>query len=325
MEFQPDLSYKYIANRASSILHSFLKRIDKSGYFILPSNICHDVYFIFLNAKFKIKFIDIESENLEIDLEKVLNFIKENNVIGLLYNHSYGNEYTPNAFFKYIKKAFSNIEIIDDRCLCNPLHENKLNTHADLVLYSTGYAKQVDLSFGGFAYSRKNIPMKDYYDWGKGKYKIQKELVCHNNFNYLKLRVLCEENLMKVEYFPLGENLYNNLIIKENEKLTKHKNEIRDFYHKNINTELQLPIKFQNWRFNILVKNQNFVLNKIFQKQLFASKHYSSLGTKLKSKEDFSNSNHIEDHIINLFFDKYYSLYQAEESVKIINQYGYPI
>ena len=65
--------------------------------------------------------------------------------------HTYGIEDDFNEQFAALRAINPTIAIIDDRCLCMPELEEP-NSIADLVLYSTGEKKQVELGAGGIGY-----------------------------------------------------------------------------------------------------------------------------------------------------------------------------
>ena len=199
------------APNASIILYNVLNTLDSNKIFLLPLNICTEVFDIFLNLKLSVEFIDISNETLCMD---------EN----LLYD---------------IDK---NIFIIDDRCLSNPEFEYDINqSKADIVLYSTGYSKYIDIDFGGFGYVKE-------------EYKF--------NFN-------------KVSQMKFSE--YRDKVERKRAEVILHKNILNDIYQKGLPKDIRLEDKFNNWRFNILIDRKKEVLQDIFNNNLFASSHYKPL------------------------------------------------
>lgn len=73
---------------------------------------------------------------------------------GLVFVHAYGRLFDNTFFYKEIKQANPRFCIIDDRCLCIPDLSGKNPDNTDIVLYSTGYAKYVELSFGGYGVTK---------------------------------------------------------------------------------------------------------------------------------------------------------------------------
>lgn len=60
-------------------------------------------------------------------------------------------------FYTELKAINPELCIIDDRCLCKPELEDVVPEKVDLVLFSTGYAKYVELSYGGFGITSNPI------------------------------------------------------------------------------------------------------------------------------------------------------------------------
>ncbi len=63
----------------------------------------------------------------------------------------------PAGSLKEIKENHPDLLLIDDRCLCVPDLEPDLSSPAEVILYSTGYGKIVDLGFGGYACLSGNL------------------------------------------------------------------------------------------------------------------------------------------------------------------------
>lgn len=153
-----------LASRALAILYSFLEyNCNKTAPFILPVNICHTVHWCFIKAGIPVIFCDLEPTHLCIDLEKAENILRHTPCQGLLFNHTYGTDYYPEEKLHKIRASKGKLFIIDDRCLCVP-NFNHLSFHAaiaDLTIFSTGYAKHVDLGYGGIGF------VSDRVSWEK--------------------------------------------------------------------------------------------------------------------------------------------------------------
>ena len=76
--------------------------------------------------------------------------------------------------------------------------------------------------------------------------------------------------------------------------------------------EIQFPIEYQNWRFNIRVNNKEEILKNIFDAGLFASGHYKPLADHCPVAKD------LYEHVINLFNDFYYTEEQARRTCEVI-------
>ncbi len=148
------------APRASAILYNLLKSQDNTKPWLLPANICPIVPITFFKAGVPIEFVDISAETLHMDLEQAEGRLERGGYGGVLYAHTYGELSTPDDFFRHVKSRFPDLLLVDDRCLCIPDLEPKPEMAADVALYSTGYAKIVELNFGGYAFLKDSTPYK---------------------------------------------------------------------------------------------------------------------------------------------------------------------
>lgn len=114
---------------------------------------------------------------------------------------------------------------------------------------------------------------------------------------------------------------YKNKTKKQLIKVSKHKNIINNIYRKNIPDKICLNNDFNQWRFNIKLKNRNFVLNKIFEKELFASKHYKSISNIFGEKK-CNKTEALSEKILNIFNDLNIDRDYAYRISKLVNQYG---
>ncbi len=146
------------APRASAILYNLLKSQDNSNPWLLPANICPIVPLTFFKAGVPFEFVDISAETVHMDLEQAEGRLKRGEYGGVLYAHTYGEPSTPVEFFQSIKSSYPEILLVDDRCLCIPDLDPPTDPFVDAILYSTGYAKIVELNFGGYAFLKNCTP-----------------------------------------------------------------------------------------------------------------------------------------------------------------------
>src|SRR5262249_6129328 len=73
-------------------------------------------------------------------------------------------------------------------------------------------------------------------------------------------------------------------------------------YARLLPAEIQLPNRFQTWRFNIRVKHKQPILDAIFASGLFASSHYASLA-RIMDEVTAPQADALAACIINLFND----------------------
>ena len=314
------MSEKIFRNRATAIIHDFIKNNKIEGNFILPANICPSVPLVFYKNKIKIKFLDIDKKTLNLCKDKVFSEIK--NSSGILWNYTYGKDTNQKNFFKDLKKKKENYLIIDDRCLCIPKTETKKNFFSDLEIYSTGYSKYCDLGYGGFGISKKKLKLFKTKYLKKTelnlKKKIDRLIFQKKNYTYKENDWLKNQKINDV-------NFYIKSIAKLKIKVNKHKKKINLIYNRNLPQEVILDKTSNVWRFNILINKKETLLKEIFLNGLFASSHFYS-SSKLFKKEKKTNTDILSKNIINLFNDLRFSELNAYKICEIItkhhNKYG---
>lgn len=262
-------------------MFNFLKSNHLTGTIVLPANICPDVVDTLRYAGNPLHFVDIDAHTLCVDWQQVQSVAKD--ATAVLAVHTYGIEDDFNEEFAALRAMNPNIVIIDDRCLCMP-ELDEPNSTANLVLYSTGEKKQVELGMGGIGYVA-------------------------DGWNYEVINVP-ENDVLTNEKWMLDEKA---LLVKM-DAVIKHKEKLNAIYRKNLPASIQLPAPFQHWRFSIIVPNKEGVLRALFDARLFASGHYKP------QAEGCNVANNLYNHVINLFNDFYYTEEQTTRTCNIINQ-----
>lgn len=268
------------ANRANKILYNFIKSNNLVGKVLLPANICESVVYTLQYAELELEFVDIQADNLCIDQEAVLFLAKEASM--LLFVHTYGVENAFYGFFQKVKKVNSEIVIVDDKCLCMPDPHGE-ESPVDLVLYSTGAKKMVNLGGGSIGYVA-------------------------DQWKYDEIEVEPNEYLTNEMWMLDSKQLYMKM-----DAMIAHKEKLNAVYRKILPSAIQLPDAYQHWRFNILTDKKNEILKALFAEGLFASSHYRSLSL------DCPIANNLYSYVINLFNDQYYTEEQAIRTCEIIN------
>ena len=138
------------AYRACKLLYEFIVSNDIVGKVLLPANVCTDVVETIIEAGAMPEFVDIDKSTLCMDEQEALKSVAYSKA--LLFVHTYGVESSFEDFFHRAKEVNPEIAIIDDKCLCWPNLYIDFSTDADLVLYSTGAKKQLDLGGGGYGF-----------------------------------------------------------------------------------------------------------------------------------------------------------------------------
>ena len=269
------------AYRANKILYNFVKVNHITGKVILPANICVDVVNTLRYAGLELGFVDIQADNLCVNQFAVLQMAAS--AAMLLFVHTYGVEDEFHELFVQVKNANPNIVIVDDKCLCMPDLRVE-DTPADLVLYSTGTKKMVDLGGGAIGY------IADQWEYDEVEVTLNDYL--HN-----------EQWLLDIK------QLYIKM-----DAVIPHKEKLNAIYRDMLPASIQLPAQYQHWRFNILTDKNEEILKALFAEGLFASNHYQSHSSNCLI------SNNLHDYVINLFNDQYYTIEQAIKTCEIINK-----
>ena len=305
------------APRASAILYHLLSSQTSPLPWLMPANICPIVPITFFKARVPFEFVDISAETLHMDLEQAEALIKTRKYGGVLYAHTFGEASTPVEFFSSAKSIDHELLIVDDRCLCIPDLEPDINSPADVSLYSTGYAKIVELNFGGYAFMNENTQYQPIHLTFNSQAhdeleKSYKEVVSqHARFIYHDTHWLETDTNLPTWYD------YRNQIESYLTSSLTQRSILNDIYASSLPAEIQLPQAYQTWRFNIRVKNKKRIMDALFRAKLFASSHYASL-MGIMAEGHAQQAEKLADEVINLFNDHHFSVEQAEQVCAII-------
>lgn len=270
------------ANRANKILYNFVKSNHVEGKVLLPANICESVVYTLRYAGVICEFVDVQANNLCIDQSAVLQLAPSATM--LLFVHTYGVEDEYHEFFAQVKEVNPNIIIVDDKCLCLP--DLKVEeSSADLVLYSTGAKKMVDLGGGAIGYVA-------------------------DKWEYSEIEVNPNEYLTNEMWLLDTKQLYVKM-----DAMIAHKEKLNAVYRKMLPSAIQLPDAYQHWRFNILTDKKDEILRALFAEGLFASSHYAP-HTYIHT---YIRAENLHKYVVNLFNDQYYTVEQALKTCEIIN------
>ena len=266
--------------RANKILFNFLWSNHFQGKVILPANICYDVVETLQYAGYELLFVDIDAQTLCLNWKQAIALAKDACVI--LFVHTYGLEDDYSDLFAAARKVNPKIAIIDDRCLCFPCLD-LVQSDADLIIYSTGEKKQVDLGVGGIGYVADRWKYEDIV--------VPENMVLKNEI-WMPNKAEIEKKMYEV---------------------IRHKEKLNAIYQSNLSKHvLLLPDSYQHWRFNIVVHNKKEILKTIFDAGLYASGHYAVQGG------DCPIASNLYVKVINLFNDFYYTEEQAQKTCDVI-------
>ncbi|HKY38359.1 MAG TPA: hypothetical protein VJN18_20590 [Polyangiaceae bacterium] len=304
------------AARASAILYSLLSSRGDVRPWLLPANICPVVPLVFRKAGVPFDFADISPSSLHMDLDLADERLQPGLFGGLLYAHSYGEPSTPEAFFQRLKARDPRLFIIDDRCLCSP-DLDPLDTYADVALYSTGYAKQVDLGGGGYAFVKSSVRyVAASLAFEPARYE---ELEVSYKLAIRERRPLVYHDSAWLQTVgPLSAwSAYQARVATARELASGLRERIVSIYTQALPAEIQLPAAYQCWRFNLRVPNRAELLEAIFAAGQFASAHYASLAG-IMAPGDCPNAEGLASQVVNLFCDRYFTPERAERVSAVI-------
>ena len=267
------------ANRANKLLYNFIKVNNIAGKVLLPANVCPDVVKTLEFAGLQIQFLDLQAETLCMNQEVALREAKDANM--LIFVHTYGIEYEFTAFFQQLREVNPDLIIVDDKCLCLPDLDVK-DSAADLVLYSTGEKKMVNLGGGAIGFLA-------------------------DKWQYDEVAVEGCDCLSNELWLLDPKQLYLKM-----DAIIAHKEKLNAVY-RTLPEHIQLPDAFQHWRFNILVQNKEEILAALQAEGLAAESVYASLS------EDCLVASNLHAYVINLYNDKSFTLEQAEKVCEVIS------
>jgi len=310
-----------LAPRASTLLYELLQAQEARGPYVLPANICPIVPITFFKAGVPFEFVDIASDSLEMDLDQVWDTLRrmDGGCAGVLYGHTYGDPDTPGEFFSAVKEAWPRLLVIDDRCLCIPDLTAQDEQVADVTLYSTGYAKIVDIGFGGYAFARDDVAHHrvslpfDRADLLALEADYKASIAGSRPFRYRD-----SDWLETASQLPAWED-YAQQVSDAIPASLAHRRQINAVYNSMIPVELRLPERFQLWRYNVRHSGVDGILHDILSAGLFASRHYASLVGVFGSGIGV-NSAALAGSILNLFNDFHYTVDMAERTARIVSE-----
>lgn len=303
------------APRACAILFNLLVNRGSAKPWLLPANICPIVPITYLKAGVPFEFVDISSATLHMDLDQVEARIRRRETGGILYAHTYGDESTPEDFFTSAKSIDPEILLVDDRCLCMPSFNEM--TSADVVLFSTGYAKIVELNFGGYAlldddveYQSEQLEFEPaHLEDLENAYKSA--VRNRSRFDYRDTDWLQSDDEL-MDWDSHRKQIEKGLV-----SSMRHRMEINEIYSSRLPGDIRLPEQYQTWRFNLRVRNKEEILTKIFGAGLFASSHYASLaGILADGHAPLAEA--LADGVLNLFNDHHFTPGMADRACDLI-------
>jgi len=273
--------------RAAGILYNLLRARDDRRTLLLPGNVCSIVPETLRAANQPFALVDIAEPHLHMDAEQCLARAREEDVGGVLYVRTYGNDADPGPFFTAIRGIRDDLLLIDDKCLCRPdVDGASVSPLADVTLFSTGRVKYVDLGHGGFAHLREGVAYRRFEGPG----------------------------WLELSGPDMTWTRYRAHLLEEAVAADAQKEALNAVYAGALPAEVQLPAELQRWRFNIRVQEPDRLIETIFASGLFASRHYAA-GPGCPVAE------RLHAEVVNLFNDRYFDAGRARQITRLVNRH----
>lgn len=307
------------ANRASTVLYGFLKSRSFQGRFLIPANVCPVVPLTMMKAGVDFEFVDID-ERHTMSEEAALERISRGDCSGLLFVHSYGRRFDNGRFYRELKQRKPELCIIDDRCLCRPELDGKLPENVDIVLYSTGYAKYIELSYGGYGVTKEDFGLGgDLPGYAEDKETEQQVYIKECLKGNKAYGLPADYPWLDCSPLKMDPEQYAGIIKAKMATVANEKEKINRIYRENLPQEIQWGDAYSDWRFMISVERRDEILNAIFDSGLFAGTNFPSVSWMFKSAHN-EKAETEASHIINLFNDFRVNEEFAFRTCEIINQ-----
>jgi hypothetical protein len=305
--------------RASTILYQLLTAGDERRPWILPANVCPIVPLTFLKARVPFEFVDIDETSLCLDLERTLARLRgaPQGWGGVLFVRTYGVEGSFEPWFREVRRRAPGAILVDDRCLGWPEFDPAARSRADVRLYSTGYAKRVDLGGGGHAWLDDSLA----YARGTGRFRradLERLDAACKAAIAARRRLRYVDGDWLVRRAPaLPWAAYRRRVRAAAARARRHEERLNALYRAGLPAAACLPDRFQRWRFSLRVPDKAALLRALFAARLFASSHYAPL-CGILGDGAAPVAARLHDSVVNLFNDRHYTRRRAERTIEIV-------
>ena len=301
-----------------------LKNQDNRRRVIVPANICYAAVYPILYAGFSPVFCDVCSE----DGNASLNCIRarmDSSIGGLLIPHMYGNpvqEIAEIKSFCHHNRLFL-IEDCASAMGASLPDGTKVGTFGDYTIYSTGYAKTVDLGIGGVIASNNRLNAfekleeelpeytsgnheaerffsRQYRQWRNSNRKLKgsewETFFLHSDFRHLFLfKIDCE---MKKR---IRDRLERDLDIEIRRRRNNH-----DIYCQYLQGVPSIQLYHYNkgavpWRFSIIVPapKRRQIIDSLLEKKIPVSDWYPPVVQLFDNSDSYPGAQRSGDSILN--------------------------
>lgn len=320
------LSYKEnykVVGRAATAIYLILKCEEiKKSEVLVPANICYAAIYPIIYSDNIPVFCDVDAETGNMCLHIIKEICSNKNIKAMIIPHMYGN---PVEDINLIKKLCddNNILLIEDCASAMGAYVDKkpVGTFGDYAIYSTGYAKLIDLGHGGIVTSNRKMDTinEEYNKLADFDIEIEKNELFFSRL-YRLIRNDKEQTISSYIYQGLLNNIKNMFLFRidksfEEKVISSIENiEIEILKRKEAFQEYEILLKFNKymkryhyldgavpWRYNILVeKNIKMKLIKfLLEKKVPVSDWYPVVTEMFGDEGVYINAKKMEDRIIN--------------------------
>lgn len=312
-----------VVSRAATGIYLILKSLGIEGKKILfPANICYAAIYPAVYAGNEPVFCDVDAESGNLTfafIEEIVN--KTSGIAALVLPHMYGN---PVQEINEIKDfcAKQEILLIEDcaSAMGASVNGKMTGSFGDYVIYSTGYAKTVEVGFGGIVASDHNLdemekmyrqlPMQsEQSEWNQEFFSKLYRLIRNEKKQTLApfLYQGLYENVKDMYIYqikPEKENQIRDALLRLEEEIRIHRENCR-LYHQLIKENAYIrKYTFEEgavpWRYNFFVlENRKEFIAYCLEKGLPISDWYPDVTELFGATEVFSNTRSMEEKIIN--------------------------
>lgn len=312
-----------VVGRAATGIYLIFQIQKKKGKVLYPANICYAAIYPAIYAGMSPIFCDTDPKSGNVTykiVEKVLR--NEPDICAMVIPHMYGNPVTDIGQIQDICHK-RGILLVEDcaSAMGATIGGKQIGCYGDYVIYSTGYAKTIDLGYGGIVSS--DLPLDSLHEIYR-RLPLYSSQIEENEAFFSKIYRLVRNNekqtISKYIFAGLRENLKDMFVYRINtdleEKLISHLcdlEKIVDQRRMNLH-KYQTYIKecslleqyvFEDgavpWRFNLLVspKIRKDLITYLLEKSVPVSDWYPSVSEMFGDIGEYIGVSKIEHEIIN--------------------------
>ncbi len=307
-------------SRAATAIYLILKENNIFGKNVLvPANICYAAVYPIISSGNTPAFCDIDDIYGNVSARSVQS---QNNISAAIIPHMYGN---PVKDIKKIKDHFrkNNILFIED-CACAlgaSIDGHMCGDHGDYSIFSTGYAKTIDLGAGGIICSDRDLShIEQMYMQLHEKNDTDEANEQHFSKLYRQIRNNPDQGKSSNIWNELGGNVKDIFInripgidsiirngLEDWESVVKTRREKYSLYLSLLEKSKTMdPMPLSDgaspWRFSMLVSSDLHrpLIDHLLERNVPVSDWYPNVTPLFGAKEEFERIDGAEKRIINL-------------------------